>query len=66
MTHKHCYVVEDIETGLIDGYYTSSRGALRAALRWQDRTDHEMIVRLAWQPQAIPEASMLRLKYKED
>jgi len=46
MPHK-LWLVEDTETGLVDGYYSDNRVALETAIRWHDRLGHPMIVKEA-------------------
>jgi hypothetical protein len=46
MTHK-LYLIEDTETGLVDGYYSDNRDALEVAIHWHDRLGHPMIVKEA-------------------
>jgi len=46
MPHK-LWLIEDTETGLVDGYYSDNRDALEVAIRWHDRLGHPMIVKEA-------------------
>lgn len=59
------YVVKDLVTGLVDGYYTTNRDALQAALHWEERLGHPMSVTIVVKGPYIPDAMMMN-KYVPD
>ena len=68
MSDREVFIIEDTETGLIDGYHMDNTMALQAAVRYAEITGHSMVVKLMgnieWMDRQVTEDGKLR--YLED